>query len=79
MVCRKILDAVSCALINMYPILVGWENVEVDIGGNRREDNKSVDKRTGILKACSLDERKNTEKIWLSGDGYTRSSGEYSP
>ena len=23
--------------------------------------------------------RENTEKIWLSGDGYTRSSGEYSP
>ena len=39
----------------MELVSVGWDNAEVDIGVNRREDNVSLDKRAGILEACSLD------------------------
>lgn len=55
MVCRNILMAVYSAKIDMHPVLVGWDNVEVDIGVNRRQDNINLDKRAGILKVCGLD------------------------
>ncbi len=55
MVCGNILAAVHSAKIDMHPVFVGWDNVEVDIGVNRREDNINLDKRAGILKVCGLD------------------------
>lgn len=55
MVCSNILMAVHSAKNDMHPVLVGWDNVEVDIGVNRREDNINLDKRAGILKVCGLD------------------------
>lgn len=54
MVCRNVLIALHHAVADMQPVSVGWDNAEVDIGVNRREDNISVDKRAGILKADSL-------------------------
>ncbi len=55
MVCRNVLTAVQSATADMELVSVGWDNAEVDIGVNRREDNVSLDKRAGILEACSLD------------------------
>ena len=55
MVCRNILMAVHRAENDMHPVFVGWDNVEVDIGVNRREDNINLDKRAGILKVCGFD------------------------
>ncbi len=63
MVCRNVLMAVHSAMANMYPVSVGWDNVEVDIGVNRREDNISLDKRAGILKVCGLE--KGERKLLL--------------
>lgn len=57
MVSRNILMAVHSAEIDMHPVFVGWDNVEVDIGVNRREDNINLDKRAGILKVCGLDKQ----------------------
>lgn len=50
MVCRKIQSATRSALSDMQPVLVGWTNVEAQIGVNRREGNSNIDKRVGILK-----------------------------
>lgn len=55
MVCSKIEVAVRGALSNMQPVLVGWANVAAEIGINRREGNRNIDKRIGILKVCGLD------------------------
>jgi hypothetical protein len=54
MVCRKIESATRSALSDMQPVLVGWTNVEAEIGVNRREGNSNIDKRVGILKICGL-------------------------
>lgn len=53
-VCRKIEAAVRSAKSDMHPVLVGWTNVEAEIGVNRREGNGNIDKRVGILKASGL-------------------------
>lgn len=63
MVCRNVLMAVHSAAADMHPVSVGWDNVEVDIGVNRREDNISLDKRAGILKVCGLE--KEERKLLL--------------
>lgn len=63
MVCNNILTAVHRAENDMHPVLVGWDNVEVDIGVNRRENNINLDKRAGILKVCGLD--KEERKLLL--------------
>lgn len=63
MVIRNILMAVHSAEIDMHPVLAGWDNVEVDIGVNRRENNTNLDKRAGILKVCGLD--KEERKLLL--------------
>ena len=63
MVCRNISMAVHSAMADMHPVSVGWDNVEVDIGVNRREDNISLDKRAGILKVCDLE--KEERKLLL--------------
>lgn len=55
MVCRNVLTAVQSATADMELVSVGWDNAEVDIGVNRREDNVSLDQRAGILEACSLE------------------------
>lgn len=54
MVCRKIESATRCALSDMQPVLVGWTNVEAEIGVNRRAGNGNIDKRVGILKVSGL-------------------------
>ena len=63
MVCSNVLRAVHSAENDMHPVLIGWDNVEVDIGVNRREDNTNLDKRAGILKVCGLD--KEERKLLL--------------
>ena len=45
MVCSHILTAVHRAENDMHSVFVGWDNVEVDIGVNRRADNVNLDKR----------------------------------
>lgn len=60
---RNILMAVHRAEMDMHPVLVGWDNVEVDIGVNRRKDNINLDKRAGILKVCGFD--KEDRKLLL--------------
>ena len=57
MVCSHILTAVHRAENDMHSVFVGWDNVEVDIGVNRRADNVNLDKRAGILKVCGLDKK----------------------
>ena len=61
---QKHFMAVHSVEIDMHPVLVGWDNVEVDIGVNRREGNIKLGKRAGILKVCGLDkeERKFIRK-----------------
>ncbi len=54
MVCSKIKSATRSALAGMQPVLVGWTNVEAEIGVNRREGNSNIDKRVGILKVSGL-------------------------
>ena len=63
MVCENILQAGHSAAANMYPVSVGWDNAQADIGVNRREDNINLDKRAGILKVCGLD--KEERKLLL--------------
>lgn len=62
MVCSNILMAVHRAETDMHPVLVGWDNAEVDIGVNRRTDNTNVDKRAGIVRVCGLNKE---EKLLL--------------
>lgn len=64
MVCRNVLNAVNNAAAAMHPVSVGWDNAEVDIGVNRREDNISLDKRAGILKAAAL-EKEETKLLLI--------------
>lgn len=66
MVCRNVLTAVQSAAADMEQVSVGWDNVEVDIGVNRREENISLDQRAGILEACSMEkEDKKDRKLLL--------------
>ena len=44
MVCRNVLTAVQSAAADMELVSVGWDNAEVDIGVNRREDILAVEK-----------------------------------
>lgn len=52
LVCEKVFLAVNAAVRDMKPVAVGWDNVEVNIGVNRREDNENIDNRAGVLKVC---------------------------
>ena len=63
MVCEKIVIAVQRAEADMHLVLVGWDNAEVTIGVNRRENNTKLDQRAGILKVCGLD--KEERKLLL--------------
>lgn len=54
MICSKIEAAVKRAFSNMQPVLVGWTNVEAEIGVNRREGNTKLDKRVGIVKVTGV-------------------------
>ena len=58
MICRKISDAVKEAKASMTEVLVGWGNVEAEIGENRRNDSSKVDRRVGMLKVCSANSGK---------------------
>ena len=55
MVCQKVCDAAKNAKACLTGVSVGWGNAFVDIGENRRENSKAVDKRAGILKVCDVD------------------------
>lgn len=57
LVCKKINDAVKVAVSNMKAVNIGWENVEADIGVNRRNTAADIDKRVGILKVCESDSK----------------------
>lgn len=59
MICDKVLAAVHVAMLDLKTVSVGWENVEVDIGVNRRAGNANVDQRAGILKVYDEERRKN--------------------
>ena len=63
MVCENIVIAVQRAEADMNLVLVGWDNAEVTIGVNRRENNTKLDQRAGILKVCGLD--KEERKLLL--------------
>ena len=63
MVCENIVIAVQRAEADMHLVLVGWDNAEVTIGVNRRENNTKLDQRAGILKVCGLD--KEERKLLL--------------
>ena len=51
--CQKICRAAEKAKTSMSEVSVGWDNVEADIGNNRRKSYDKVDRRVGILKVCS--------------------------
>lgn len=55
MLCQKICGAVEKAKASMIEVSVGWDNVEADIGINRREPSAEIDRRVGILKICASD------------------------
>lgn len=55
MLCQKICGAVENAKASMIEVSVGWDNVEADIGVNRREPSDEIDCRVGILKICASD------------------------
>ncbi|MDE6725324.1 MAG: alkaline ceramidase [Ruminiclostridium sp.] len=63
MVCENVLTAVQSAKADICPVSVAWDNAEVDIGVNRREDSISSDKRAGVLKVCGSD--KEEKKLLL--------------
>ena len=70
MVCENIVIAVQRAEADMHLVLVGWDNAEVTIGVNRRENNTKLDQRAGILKVCGLD--KEERKLLLVRVNYCR-------
>ena len=49
-ICCKTLEAVNEAAANMNGVKAAWGSFETNIGENRRSENKSLDKRAGILK-----------------------------
>lgn len=53
MLCQKICGAVENAKASMIEVSVGWDNVEADIGVNRRKSSAEIDRRVGILKVCA--------------------------
>jgi len=55
LVCGRVLAAVEEANSKLCPVDIGWDNVEADIGVNRRNKGAEVDKRVGILKVCEAD------------------------
>lgn len=55
MLCQKICRAVENAKASMIEVSVGWDNVEADIGVNRRKSSAEIDRRVGILKICASD------------------------
>lgn len=59
--CQKICSAAERAKASMSEVSVGWDNVQADIGNNRRESSDKIDRRVGILKACSS----NTNELKL--------------
>lgn len=55
MLCQKISKATEKAKVSMREVSVGWDNVEAEIGNNRRKASNKIDRRVGILKICSSD------------------------
>ena len=55
MACERILKALNEAANRIEPIRAGWGNTEIDIGVNRRQTDKDIDRRLGILKICQRD------------------------
>lgn len=61
--CQKICRATEKAKASMSEVSVGWDNVEADIGNNRRGFSDKIDRRVGILKVCSCN--KNDLKLLI--------------
>lgn len=60
-ICKNICSTAEKAKESMGKVSVGWDNVEADIGNNRRKFSDKIDRRVGILKVCSSD--KNDLKL----------------
>ncbi len=58
---KNICSTAEKAKESMGEVSVGWDNVEADIGNNRRKFSDKIDRRVGILKVCSSD--KNDLKL----------------
>ncbi len=55
MLCQKICRTTEKAKVSMSEVSAGWDNVEADIGNNRRKSSDKIDRRVGIFKICSSD------------------------
>lgn len=53
--CNRIYDTVKEAASNLKAIFIGWDNVQAEIGVNRRNTDAEIDKRVGVLKICDAD------------------------
>lgn len=58
-ICEKVLMAVEQAMTELKPVSVGYGNVEVNIGVNRRPNGTKIDKRAGFLLAHDEKEQRN--------------------
>ena len=58
LVCRNIITGITRAISDAKSVLAGWENAEIDIGVNRREENINLDRRLGIFVACDSQSKK---------------------
>ncbi len=59
MICEKALMAAEQAMADLKPVSVGYGNVEVNIGVNRRPNGTKIDKRAGFLLAYDEKIQKN--------------------
>ncbi len=59
MICEKVSEAAERAMTGLKPVCVGYGNVEVEIGVNRRPGGLKVDKRVGFLLSREEENGKN--------------------
>ncbi len=59
MICEKALMAAEQAMADLKPVSVGYGNVEVNIGINRRPNGTKIDQRAGFLMAREEKEKKS--------------------
>lgn len=62
-ICEKALMAVEQAMADLKPVSVGYGNVEVNIGVNRRPNGTKIDQRAGFLMAH--DEKEKKSRLFL--------------
>ncbi len=63
MLCEKVEVAARQANEHLGTVCAGWGNAHVAIGINRREGNRNLDNRLGVLKIC--DAKDNTTRLIL--------------